>query len=48
LSDPPKLKRVCERILDCWDEVQAATASVPDPDVIRAWIKSLSVPVTPQ
>ena len=48
LSDPPKLKRVRERILDRWDEIQAAAASVPDPDTIRAWIKSLSGPVTPK
>jgi len=48
LSDPPKFKRIRERILDRWDEVQAAAASVPDPDAIRAWIKSLGGPVTPQ
>jgi len=48
LSDPKKFKRICERILDRWDEVQAAAANVPDPDAIRAWIKSLGGPVTPQ
>jgi len=48
LSDPAKFKRIRKRILDCWDEVQAAAASVPDPDAIRSWIKSLGGPVTPQ
>ena len=48
LSDSPKFKHVCERIIDRWDEVQAAAASVPDPDAIRAWIKSLGGPVAPQ
>jgi len=48
LSDLQKFKHICERILDRWDEVQAAAASVPDPDAIRAWIKSLGGPVTPQ
>jgi glycerol-1-phosphate dehydrogenase [NAD(P)+] len=48
LSDPAKLKHTRERILDRWDEVQAIAASVPDPDAIRAWIKSLGGPVTPQ
>ena len=47
LSHPPKFKRIRERILDRWDEVQAAAASVPDPDEIRAWIKSLGGPVAP-
>jgi len=48
LSDPAKFKRISERILDRWDEVQAAAASVVGPDEIRAWIKSLGGPVTPQ
>lgn len=48
LSDRVKFKRIRERILDCWDEVQAAAAVVPDSDAISTWIKSLGGPVTPQ
>jgi glycerol-1-phosphate dehydrogenase [NAD(P)+] len=48
LSRPQKFKHIRERILDCWDEIQAAAASVPDPEAIRAWIKSLDGPVAPQ
>ncbi len=48
LSDPAKFKRICERILDRWDEIQATAANVPEPSAIRAWIKSLGGPVTPQ
>ena len=48
LSRTSKFKHIHERILDRWDEVQAIAASVPDPDTIRAWIKSLGGPVAPQ
>ncbi len=48
LSDPAKLKSIRERILDRWDVVQATAEVVPDPNAIRAWIKSLGGPITPQ
>lgn len=48
LSDSAKFKSIRERILDRWDDVQAAAAVVPDADVIRGWIKSLGGPITPQ
>jgi len=48
LSDPAKFKSIRERILDRWDVVQATAEVVPDPNAIRAWIKSLGGPITPQ
>jgi len=48
LSDPVKFKSIRERILDRWDVVQATAEVVPDPNAIRAWIKSLGGPITPQ
>jgi len=48
LSDPAKFKSIRERILDRWDVVQATAEVVPDADAIRAWIKSLGGPITPQ
>lgn len=48
LSDPVKFKHIRSRILNNWDEVQTTAANVPDPDMMREWIKSLGGPITPQ
>jgi len=41
------LERLKSRILDFWDEIQAAAAQVPAPEQIEGWLAAVDGPTTP-
>jgi glycerol-1-phosphate dehydrogenase [NAD(P)+] len=41
------LERLKSRILDSWDEIQAAAAQVPAPEQIESWLAAVDGPTTP-
>jgi glycerol-1-phosphate dehydrogenase [NAD(P)+] len=45
---PAGLEALKTRILDHWDEVQAAAARVPAPEQIEAWLKAVDGPTRPE
>lgn len=44
LSDPQVFEKVKSRILEKWDEIQAAAANVPSGEDIRSWLRLLGGP----
>jgi len=46
LGDPALLERSRQRILEHWDDIQAAAANVPTAEQVRGWLELLGAPVT--
>ncbi len=48
LAEAGKWLQTKARIIEKWDEILEAAQHVPEPDTLRAWIRSLGGPTTPE